>query len=68
MTRAEYDSQRAALESRQATLKRQYEAIQALIARYEAKRDELASINTEANALNRSINSSLAPVPDAIDG
>lgn len=68
MTRAEYDSQRAALESRQASLKRQYDTIQALIAQYEAKRDELASINTEANALNRSINSSLAPVPDAIDG
>lgn len=68
MTRSEYDSQRAALEARQASLKRQYDAIQALIAQYEAARDELASINTEANALNRSINSSLAPVPDAIDG
>ena len=68
MTRAEYDSQRADLESRQNSLKRQYDTIQALIAQYEAKRDELASINTEANALNRSINSSLAPVPDAIDG
>lgn len=68
MTRAEYDSQRAELEMRQDSLKRQYDMIQALIAQYETKRSELASINTEANALNRSINSSLAPVPDAIDG
>lgn len=68
MSRGEYNSRRADLEGRQMSLKREYDAIQAMIADYERKRTELASINTEANALNRSINSSLTPVPDGIDG
>lgn len=68
MSRSEYDSERASLESRQSGLRSDYDSIQALIAQYEKERTELASINTEANVLNRSINSSLKPVPDAIDG
>lgn len=68
MSRSSYDAQRASLEARQNALKREYDAIQSAIALYESKRNELASINTEANVLNRSINSSLTPVPDAIDG
>lgn len=68
MTRDSYDRQRAALESRQASLRREYSNLQALIVQYDRKRSELASINTESQALSRSINSSVAPVPDAIDG
>ncbi len=69
MTRAQYDTERAALVSRQNELRREYDTIQNLIASYEAKRDQLAAINSESNALNRSINSSLTPVPaGGIDG
>lgn len=69
MTRSEYDRGRAALESRQATLRSEYDAIQDLIGEYDAKHNELAAINSESNALNRSINSSLTPVSSgAIDG
>ena len=68
MSRTEYERERAILESRQASLRREYSAIQTLVEQYNAKRTELASINTESNALNRSINSSVTPVPDAIDG
>lgn len=62
MTRQEYDRERAALESRQSSLRNEYNAIQDLIAEYDSKRNELAAINSESNALNRSINSSLTPV------
>lgn len=63
MTREQYDTERAALESRQDELRRDYDAIQELISVYETKRGELAAINSESNALNRSINSALTPVP-----
>lgn len=68
MTRDNYNRQRAALEARQASLRREYNALQILIGQYDRKRSELASINTESDALNRSINSSVTPVPDAING
>ena len=69
MSRAQYDAERAALERRQDALRDEYDAIQELIAVYEAKRSELAGINSESNALNRSINSALTPVPTGgIDG
>jgi DNA repair exonuclease SbcCD ATPase subunit len=68
MTREAYDAKRDTLEAKQARLETEYDAIQSLIAQYDQKRTELASINSESNALNRSINSSFAPVPDAIDG
>jgi chromosome segregation ATPase len=69
MTREQYDAERAVLESRQASLRDEYDTIQSLIDEYESKRSELAAINTESNTLNRSINSSLTPVPSgAIDG
>lgn len=69
MTRAQYDAERAGLEVRQTALRRDYNAIQLLIEEYDSKRSELAAINTESNTLNRSINSSLTPVPSgAIDG
>lgn len=70
MTRQEYEAQRAELERSQRALKQEYETIQLLIKDYESKRSELASINTESNALNRSINSSLTPAPtsESLDG
>lgn len=69
MTRDQYDAERAELVSRQATLRSEYDMIQELIASYETKRNQLAAINSESNALNRSINSSLTPVTSGgIDG
>lgn len=69
MTRAQYDAERVVLEARQAALRSDYSAIQMLIEEYDTKRSELAAINTESDTLNRSINSSLTPVPSgAIDG
>lgn len=68
MTRSEYDSRKSGLESRQAQLRQSYQSIQSMLREHEQKRAELAAINSESNALNRSINSSLTPVPDSIDG
>lgn len=64
MSAQAYAAERADLESRQAELQREYARIQELINRYEAGRKELAATNTESNSLNRSINSTLAPVPE----
>lgn len=66
MTEAAYNSERASLEARQADLESDYNAIQADIATYEQKRTELSAINTESDTLNRSINSSLTPVPEGL--
>ena len=68
MTRSEYESERAELERRQARLSREYDALNDLISSYEAKRSELAAINSQSDALNRSINSSLKPATESIDG
>lgn len=63
MTRAEFDAERAELESRQQGLQTLYDSITADIALYEAKRKELQAINAESETLNRSIDSKLSPVP-----
>lgn len=68
MTREEYESSKAGLESKQRLLRADYDEIQALIESYEQKRAELAAINSEAGALNRSINSSVPPQTEGIDG
>lgn len=68
LTRNEYDTERSALASRQSKLKRDYTEIQAMIEIYEDKRAELAAINSESNALNRSLNSSVAPGSEELDG
>ncbi len=68
LSRQEYESQRRELEARQSSLRRQYNTIQSLIVSYEKKRTELETINSESTALNRSINSSLSPVPEGING
>lgn len=64
MTRAEFDSERAALEARQSELQSLYNTIKADIALYDAKRSELMAINAESDVLNRSIDSKLSPVPN----
>lgn len=66
MSEAVYNSERASLEARQSALESDYNAIQAAIDNYEKKRTELSAINTESDALNRSINSSLTPVPEGL--
>jgi DNA-binding transcriptional regulator YbjK len=63
LTREEYDRERTALLLRQNILRQEYGEIQELIRSYERKRAELAAINSESNALNRSINSSLDAEP-----
>lgn len=63
MTRAEFESERAALEAQQDNLQAFYDSIKADIALYDMKRNELEAINTESEVLNRSIDSKLSPVP-----
>lgn len=63
MSREAYNSERSVLLARQSSLRQEYDAIQGLIERYEAKRAELAAINSESEALNRSINSSMNDAP-----
>lgn len=62
-TNAQFQSDRAALVRRASVLEAQRNTINATIAEYNRLRDELASIATESEALNRSINSSLEPAP-----
>lgn len=66
MSEAQYESERAGLEIRQKQLQADYDTIQGMISDYKEKRSELSAINSESDALNRSINSSLAPVPGGI--
>lgn len=66
MTRAQYDDERAELMARKNALNESYQRIQEIISLYNKKRNELAAINTESQALNRSINSSLKPVTEEL--
>lgn len=59
---AEYNSQRAALKQRQATLKAEADLINQKVATYNQKRQQLIAINAQATALNRSIDSNLPPI------
>lgn len=68
MTRAEFESRRADLVARQTNLREEYNNIQSMISEYEKQKSELAAINSQSDALNRSINSSLEPVPGGLDG
>lgn len=68
MSRAEYERERSGLEQRQMTLRSEYDSLRELVTLYETKRAELAAINSESEVLNRSVNSSVAPVGDGIDG
>jgi len=64
MSSAEYNSQRAVLEARQTTLRTEYDQIQDLASQYDQKHAELEALNLESSDLNRSINSTLSPVPE----
>lgn len=59
----EFNSDRNALIARQASLSQEKTDINNLIDDYNKKRAQLAAINSQAEALNRSINSNLNPLP-----
>lgn len=59
----DFDSERAALVARANQLDARRDAINNDISQYETLHQELASIASQSDALNRSINSSLAPAP-----
>ena len=62
-TNQQYQSAREALLARANTLDTRRQAIKSDIDRYNQLREELLSIASQSEALNRSINSSLAPAP-----
>jgi hypothetical protein len=62
-SQAEFNAERASLVSRQESLRDRQEQLNARIAVYNEKRKELESINSQAETLNRSINSNLPAVP-----
>ncbi len=62
-SQAEFDAARAQLIVQQQQLSDERSAIQSLIAEYNDKRQQLQSLNLEAQSLNTSIDSLLAPVP-----
>lgn len=62
-SQAEFSNERALLVARGDALEARRRAINAKVAQYETLRAELAGIATESEALNRSIDSSLAPAP-----
>lgn len=62
-SQAEFNNERAQLIARGDALEARRQAINAKVSQYEALRAELAGIATESEALNRSIDSSLAPAP-----
>ncbi|HET8884369.1 MAG TPA: hypothetical protein VFM68_02770 [Candidatus Saccharimonadales bacterium] len=62
-SQTEFESERAALEARANTLDSQRAAISSDRARYNELREELLLVASESEALNRSIDSSLAPSP-----
>ena len=68
MSREAYESERSQLLARQSELQSTYTTLQSQIADFERKKDELATINSQSQELNRSINSSLSPPKDNIDG
>lgn len=66
MARDVYDRERAILVERQQSLREEYVSIQQTISTYEAKRLQLAAINSESAALNRSINSSMTEPSESL--
>lgn len=59
---SQYNSQRAALKRRQAAVQAEADLINQKINSYNQKRQQLIAINTQASALNRSIDSNLPPI------
>jgi len=62
-SQAEFNSQRADLVALQEQLRTDQERLNGKIVVYNQKRTQLEAINSEAEELNRSINSNLSPVP-----
>lgn len=62
-SQAAFEEERASLVARAQQLDAQRDAINGDISRYNSLRQELAAISSESQALNRSIDSSLAPAP-----
>lgn len=60
---AAFESERASLVARAEELDGRRDAINADITRYNSLRQELAAVSSQSQALNRSIDSSLAPAP-----
>ncbi|TAH32062.1 hypothetical protein EYC58_05325 [Candidatus Saccharibacteria bacterium] len=62
-SQAQFNSERAVLISRQKQLASDRTLIDGYIATYNTKKQQLTTINSQAEALNRSINSNLTPLP-----
>ena len=62
-SQAEFDAERNALLVRQSELQTARATLNTMIATYNEKRQRLEALNGQAEALNRSINSQLSPVP-----
>ena len=62
-SQAQFNAERRDLEARTAELNNERQQINANVVQYNTLRQELASIASESEALNRSIDSSLAPAP-----
>lgn len=62
-SQSEFQTERAALVARQQQLGSDRTLIDGYIATYNTKRQQLIAINGQAEALNRSINSNLTPLP-----
>lgn len=63
-SQAQFNEERAVLTARQKTLADNRTLIDGYIATYNTKKQQLATINSQAEALNRSINSNLTPLPN----
>lgn len=62
-SQAEFDAERRALLFRQNQLQAARNTLNTMIAKYNADRQKLETLNGQAEELNRSINSQLSPVP-----
>ena len=62
-TQAEFNAERSGLAARSEDLAADRQSINNMISEYNQLRDQLATIATQTQALNRSIDSSLAPAP-----
>lgn len=62
-SKAQFDSERAALVARVSQLDQMRETINSEIAQYDSLRAQLQTVASESQALNQSIDSSLAPAP-----
>ena len=62
-SRSQFESVRSSLVARANSLNAQRETVNANVAQYNSLRDQLSQLSVQSDALNRSIDSSLAPAP-----